>query len=270
MERIYVRLCAPRVKAFEGEIASSFDRCVTVSEADVHYLRDIAGEADVCTIPSGVDTEYFCPAPDSLSEEPFSLVLTGSFEWKPKQHNLRVLLAEIFPRIQAQIPQAKLYVVGKGVPAEIKEQYGSQSGVTITGMVDDVRPYIQRASLVLNYVESGGGIALKVLEAMAMRKAVLSNSLGCEGIKVEHGRNVFLADGTEVFADAAVSLLRNEQFRMEMANQGFELIKQQYSWNVIADEFTRCYTEVLESRSRICVPSAYSRPDSELATSQNQ
>jgi glycosyltransferase involved in cell wall biosynthesis len=116
-------------------------------------------------------------------------------------------------------------------------------------MVDDVRPYIEQASLVLNYVESGGGIALKVLEAMAMRKAVLSNPLGCEGINVEHGKHVFLANGADAFAEAAVTLLSDKELRTNLAKQGYDLVQRRYAWNAIANEFTACYTELLECTS---------------------
>jgi glycosyltransferase involved in cell wall biosynthesis len=243
-ERAFVKLCIPRVKSFEAKMAAQFDRCITVSEADERYLKSVAPQANICTIPFGVDTEYFQPAPSSAVEEPYSLVLTGSFEWKPKQHNLRILLNEIFPRIQARLPQAKLYVVGKGVPDDIRKQHGGRPGITITGTVDDVRPYIQRASLLLNYLESGGGIALKVLEAMAMRKPVLSNSLGCEGIAAKHGVHVYLADQPEEFANAATLLLDSSEIRDKLAENGNLLVLERYSWNVLARQLTACYSEI--------------------------
>lgn len=247
MEQMYVRYCAPRVKAYEAVMATRFTRCIVVSEADARHLREIAPTANVEVIPSGVDTEYFYARPE-IEEEPDSIVMTGSFEWKPKQHNLRILLKEIFPRIRAGAPQAKLYIVGKGVPDYLKQLAERIRGVVVTGLVPDVRPYVWRASLVLNYLESGGGIALKVLEAMAMRKPVLSNSLGCEGIRVEHGRNVFIADGIERFADAAILLLKNGTLRRRLADSGYESIQGRYDWNSIAGQFEECYRSLLDQR----------------------
>lgn len=251
-ERLYVRWCTPRVKAFEARVAETFDRCITVSEADSLYLRTVSPVAKVCTIPSGVDTEYFQPMAD-LPEEPDSMVLTGSFEWKPKRHNLRILLEQIFPRIYAQLPNASLFIVGKGIPEAIVRKYEKSTGIRIVGMVPDVRPYIQRASLVLNYLESGGGIALKVLEAMAMRRPVLSNSLGVEGIKIQHGTNIYIADGVQEYATAAVSLLKDRGLRNKLSLQGYALAHQKYAWNVIAQQFTNCY---LEMRGGFHQPSA--------------
>ncbi len=227
-ERAYVRLAAPRIRQYEGDIASRFARCITVSEADARHLRAISPQARIEVIPSGVDTEYFRPAENSW-EEPFSLTLTGSFDWPPKQHSLWILLSEIFPRIKSRVPKAKLYVVGKGVPRKILDRAQQIPDVIVTGMVDDVRPYLSRTSVVLQYLESGGGIALKVLEAMAMRKPVLSNPLGCEGIDIEGGRDCFLADGIANFVDAAVELLTNEGMRLRLAERGYRRILELYS-----------------------------------------
>jgi glycosyltransferase involved in cell wall biosynthesis len=248
LEKWYVSRCAPRVLAYEAKMTPRFARCLTVSNADARYISGIAPTARVEAIPSGVDTEYFYPSPH-VQEEPYRMVLTGSFDWKPKQHNLRVFLGEIMPRIRAKVPQAKLSVVGKGVPEELRRLAERTPGVTVTGTVPDVRPYVWRSSLVLNYLESGGGIALKVLEAMAMKKPVLSNSLGCEGIEVEHGRDVFLADGTEEFAGAAARLLENAAARRQVAEKGYQRVHELYSWAVIANRFQDCYETVVAEHS---------------------
>ncbi len=244
LERLYVSMVAPRVKVYEGSVAPKFNRCITVSDADAEHLRRIAPTAEIETIASGVDTEYFVPSGD-VQEEPCSIVLTGGFSWRPKQRNLWLLLTEVFPRIKARLPNAKLTVVGQGVPDYLRNLAGSMSGVIITGSVPDVRPYVSKAALAINYVESGGGIALKVLEAMAQRKPVLSNSLGCEGIKVRHGENVFLADGVESFAEAAVFLLQNTRIRQKIAEGGYCLAKNEYSWERLAAQFQDCYASVL-------------------------
>jgi glycosyltransferase involved in cell wall biosynthesis len=246
-ERIYVSRVAPRVKAYEARVAPEFERCIMVSEADANHLREIAPTARIEAIPSGVDTEYFLPDPNT-QEESFSIVMTGGFAWQPKQHNLRVLLTEVYPRIKARVPNVTVSVVGKGAPSELRQLANSIPGVTMTGEVPDVRPYVHKAALAINYVESGGGIALKVLEAMAMRKPVLSTSLGCEGIKVRHGEDVFLADGAESFAEAAVLLLQSNGIRQRIAEGGHRLVRQTYAWDRLAERFEDCYAAVLSER----------------------
>lgn len=245
----YVRLATPRIRAYEGNVASRFARCVTVSEADARHLRAISPRARVEVIPSGVDTEYFCPVREAR-EEPYSLTLTGSFEWPPKQRSLWVLITEIFPRVKARLPKAKLYVVGKGVPREMGERAERMPGVVVTGAVGDVRPYISRSSIVVQYLESGGGIALKLLEAMAMRKPVLSNRLGCEGIDLEAGRDCLLADGVENFANTAVQMLSDSDLRQRLADEGYKRIQEAYAWHGLAGRFEKCYAEVLDGSRR--------------------
>jgi glycosyltransferase involved in cell wall biosynthesis len=244
LEGIYASAIAPRVRVYEAKVAPRFQRCITVSEADAEHLRQVAPTARIECIPSGVDMEYFFPD-DSIPEDAHSMVLTGNFEWKPKQHNLRVLVSEIYPRIKERLPSASLTVVGEGVPAEIRRFASRLPGLILTGGVPDVRPYVRKAGLALNYLESGGGIALKVLEAMAMRKPVLSNSLGCEGIKVRQGENVFLADGVQSFEEAAVLMLQNPPLRQRIATSGYQLVKENYGWERLATQFEECYASVI-------------------------
>jgi glycosyltransferase involved in cell wall biosynthesis len=244
-ERSYARWTTPRVKRYEAELAARFDRCIVVSDADAAHLRGISPGARVEVIPSGVDTEYFYPFPET-EVEPFSITLTGSFEWKPKQESLHVLLKQVFPRIKARLPEARLYVVGKGIPTWLQRIAMETHGVTATGAVPDVRPYITRSALLINYLESGGGIALKVLEAMAMRKPVLCNSLGCEGIPMRHGIDFFLADGPDEFAAAASCLLTDPALRSALAEEGYRRVLEGYSWNVIAGRLEDCYKNIVD------------------------
>lgn len=236
---------ARRVRQYEAAAAPRFARCVCVSEADESFLREVAPEARVTTIPSGVDAEYFTA--DESAEQPYSMVLTGSFVWKPKQHNLRRLVSEIFPRIRAAEPRATLAVVGKGVPPELRA-LAEANGVVVTGMVPDVRPYVRTASLVLNYLEAGGGIALKVLEAFAMRKAVLSNGLGIEGIPGAEA-HCAVADDVEQFARTAADLLANAGKRRALAESAYGFVRRDYAWDSLARRFEALYREVLDERA---------------------
>jgi glycosyltransferase involved in cell wall biosynthesis len=249
IEKNYARWTAGRVKQYEGDIAACFDRCIVVSDADAGQLGDISPTAQIEVIPSGVDTEYFYPRPEAV-EDPHLITLTGSFEWKPKRQSLIKLLREVFPLIRERIPEVKLQVVGKGVPGDVRRIAEGIPGVTIAGPVPDVRPYIAQSALLINYLESGGGIALKVLEAMAMRKAVLCNALGCEGIPVTYGEDICVADGVERFATAAANLIQDERARKTLADNGYRRVRERYSWDVLARAFQRCYEELILGTGR--------------------
>jgi glycosyltransferase involved in cell wall biosynthesis len=240
VRRSSAKWTAARMRRYEAEVASRFDRCVVVSPADAAYLRAASPRARIEVVPFGVDTEYFYPRPE-VPEEPFSITLTGHFGWGPKQQSLHALLTKVIPILGAQLPEAKVYIVGSDVPRDLQKLAEGLRGVVVTGPVADVRPYIARSSLLINYMESGGGIAIKVLEAMAMRKPVLCNSLGCEGIPVKPGEDVFVADGPEEFATAAARLLRDESTRTRVAESGYRKILEEYSWQVIAGRLGEVY-----------------------------
>lgn len=244
-EGVYAKWAAPRVRRYEGKISAQFDRCVVVSEADAAHLKRVSPKARIEVIPSGVDTEYFRPLAD-CPEEPFSITVTGSYKWRPRQRSLLVLLTDVFPRLKAKLPGATLSIVGKGMPESIERIARDMPGVTVTGRVPDVRPYIAKSALLINYLETGGGIALKVLEAMAMKKPVLSTSLGCEGIAVTHGKEAYIADGPEEFASAAACLLQNSAIRDEIAENGHRAVLGKYSWNSVASRLTACYSMIVE------------------------
>jgi len=239
IERTYAKWVTPRVRTYEGSCASTFDRCIVVSKADAAHLKAISPNSAIDVVPSGVDIEYFSPI--DVAEEPFSITMTGSFDWLPKQQSLLAFLMHVVPKIRALTPQAKVYIVGKGIPESLKGIGRQTEGVTIVGEVCDVRPYIARSALLINYLECGGGIALKLLEAMAMQKPVLSNVLGSEGIDVEHGREVFIADGPDAFAAAAAALLRDQGTRYRLAAEGYRKVLGSYSWASIATRFADIY-----------------------------
>ena len=162
------------------------------------------------------------------------------------------MIHNVFPRIRALVPEASLTVVGAGVPHELRRFGETIPGVSFTGEVPDVRDYVRRASLVLNYVESGGGIALKVLEAMAMRKPVLSNPLGVEGIELTPGLDVSVRDGPAAFAEGVALLLRDPAQRASLANQGYETVRRNYSCAAL----TRRFEKVLGGAGRAEYPAA--------------
>jgi glycosyltransferase involved in cell wall biosynthesis len=246
--RTYFRLLAGRVKDYEGRMAPRFERCICVSEADKRALEAASTDADVVSIPSGVDCEYYFPD-HHVSVRPYSMVICGSFDWRPKRHNLRVLAGEIFPRIRSVLPQATLTIVGQGLSRELAEM-ATLHGADVVGAVEDVRPYLRTAALALNFVETGGGIALKVLEAMAMAKPVLSNHGGISGIDgIVPGRHAAVVSGKNEFVSLAASLLADDRRRSALAIEGHKLVRSEYCWGHLADRFDALYRG-LQSQTR--------------------
>jgi glycosyltransferase involved in cell wall biosynthesis len=234
--RLLVKMQAARVRAYETTAITTYvDSTLAASEADRVALRAIAPQARVDCLPFGVDTNELSPVGD-FPVTPGSIVHTGSYDWAPKRHNLLVLVREIFPLIRRLEPSARLFIVGRGLSGSVSADLRTQDGVKVVGPVPDVRPQIARASVVVNYVESGSGVAVKVLEAMAMGKAVVTNTLGAEGIAAVNGEHIFIASTRQAFAEAVSALLSDAALRDRVGAAARKLVLEKYSSASLAQE----------------------------------
>src|SRR4030095_14168827 len=147
---------------------------------------------------------------------PNSLVFTGSMDWLPNEDAIRYFIEQIMPRIRQVVPTVTLTVVGRNPYATLVELSKRDPSVVVTGRVDDVRPYMERAAAYIVPLRIGGGTRLKIFEAMAMEKAIVSTTVGAEGLPVTDGKELRIADTPESFADSVVKVLQNEALAHEM------------------------------------------------------
>lgn len=215
----------------EIQILKNQDAIFSTSEVDAAIIKKDVPDVPHFVIPNGVDTTYFRPKEQAPS--PYTLVFTGSMGYIPNSDGMVYFLEEIFPIIKKKIPQAVIYVVGNN-PPEILHKYRSDS-VIITGFVEDVRPYIEKASVYVVPLRMGSGTRLKVLEAQAMKIPIVSTAIGCEGIEVEDGRHLLIRDEPEAFAEAAIRLMEDRAMREQLVEEGYEQVVKKYDWNVIGN-----------------------------------
>ena len=223
-----------KLRAREAAACRRATLTVAVSEHDSRRLSEIAPDARVTWVPTGVDTEYF--APRQTAERPFHIVFSGSMDWHPNEDAVRYFLADILPRIRAEIPDVSFSVVGRNPTASLRAMAES-AGAAVTGTLDDIRPEIADAALCVVPLRAGSGTRLKIFEAMAMGKAVVSTTLGAEGLAIESGRHFVCADGDVAFADAVIALLRDPARRRRIAAAGRTLVEDRYSWAQVARPF---------------------------------
>lgn len=252
--RIYFRQDAWKLARFEARAAKAFDHCIMVSEDDCRTMADAYGVHHTSAIPIAVDTDYFRPRPEDEGEAP-ELVFLGSMDWMPNQDAVSLLASEILPRVRRQVP-ATLTVVGRNPPASV-QALAEQPGITITGTVPDVRPFLARAHLVVVPLRFGGGTRIKIFEAMAMGRAVVSTTIGAEGLPVTDGRDIALADGPERFAEVVVSLLRDRATRVRLGDAARQQALDGYSWTAAAAAFSST-CEALVERTRAAATSTRS------------
>jgi len=227
-----------KLRRREAEACAAASLTLAVSEPDRDALARLAGAARVAAIPTGVDTAYF--QPNGRPEAPGRLVFTGSMDWFPNEDGVGHFMDAVLPLVRRRRPHVTLSVVGRS-PSPRLQALASRHGVTVTGRVEDVRPYVAEAELYVVPLRIGGGTRLKIFEALAMGKAVVSTTVGAEGLPLVPSRDFVRADGPEAFAAAVVRLLDDPAGRRALGAAGRRLVLERYSWDQVALEFEqRC------------------------------
>jgi glycosyltransferase involved in cell wall biosynthesis len=192
-------------------------------------------------VPNGVDLEFFTPS--GLPVERGTVLFFGQIGYYPNTDALEFFLNDVWPLVRRSHSTARLVIVGPSVPPEIQRWAGD--GITITGAVPDVRPYLERAEAVIVPLRIGGGTRLKILEALAMRKAVVSTALGAEGLDVTHGRDILLADDATSFAAEVGRVLDDAELGRTLGDAGRQLVSERYGWDVSVRSLERLYRSAI-------------------------
>jgi sugar transferase (PEP-CTERM/EpsH1 system associated) len=211
------------------------DHVLTVSENDRSFFLRYVKPDRISVIPTGVDTEYFQPA--AVPEEPDTTVFTGSMDWMPNEDAVAYFVDKILPLIRQEIPPVSFWAVGRR-PTR-RTQALASSNVKVTGAVEDIRPYLAKAALCVVPLRSGSGTRIKIFEAMAMGKAVVSTTMGAEGLPVRHGENIILADDPADFACQVIQLLRDPERRAQLGRAARQLVEENYGWPAVGAHFDR-------------------------------
>jgi glycosyltransferase involved in cell wall biosynthesis len=236
-----------KLRAREAEACTRATLTLAVSDDDRRRLAAVAPAARIATVPTGVDTGYFTPDEDDGA--PHRLVFSGSMDWHPNEDAVLHFADAILPLIRARIPHVSFTVVGRN-PSERLLACARTAGIDVTGTVTDVRPSIREAGVYVVPLRAGGGTRLKIFEALAMGKAVVSTTVGAEGLAIEPGRHFVAADDPFAFADAVVALIRNPELRRALAREGRALVEARYSWPVVASVFERRCEEVVAQHAQ--------------------
>jgi len=236
-----------KMRRYEAEACTRAGLTVAVSEADRALLMACAPGADIRAVPTGVDTAYFHP--NGAAEAPATLVFTGSMDWYPNEDAILYFLESILPEIRREVPGASLAVVGRD-PTERLRAAGAAAGVRVTGTVADVRPYVAEAAVYVVPLRVGGGTRLKIFEALAMGKAVVSTRVGAEGLPIASERHFLQAESPSAFAQAVIGLLKDADRRRALGLAGRRLVEERYSWSQVTREFESHCQELVSRHAR--------------------
>ena len=232
-KRLAYKIEARKMLNYERAALRRFPHIIAVSEYDRQQMLAMDSAAAITVVPTGVDTEKYTVAPPSKADPP-RIVFLGSMDWEPNIDAVSYFCRDIFPRIRAQFPSAIFQIVGRNPHAGVRQL--ASEAVEVTGTVPSVAEYLREATVVVVPLRAGGGTRLKIFEAMATGKAVISTTIGAEGLAVHSGQDLILADDAQAFADATILLLTDAALRRRYEQAAAKLAAQ-YDWSRIAQHF---------------------------------
>lgn len=241
-KRIFNRWEWRKMRQEEEQAWRDADLCLATSEPDAERVRTVTG-AECLVVPNGVDDQFFERQPMSTAE-PGSIVFTGAIRYQPNADAVTYFVRRVWPLIRDLEPNATFNIVGADPPDEVV-RLGELSGVRVSGSVEDVRPWLRSASAVVVPLLSGGGTRLKILEAFASGRPVVSTTIGASGLDVEDDRHLIISDRPMDMAQSVVSLLRNRALAQSLGDNAYQLVQANYRWNTIVDQLYARYQDLI-------------------------
>lgn len=247
----YLRHQANLVEKIERQVCGQFDVNVMTSELDADRLRALVPNARTTAVPNGVDVDFFKPstAPNEIDGR---VVFLGPTYMFPNRDGVEFFLDSIWPTVVEQVPNASFHLLGKNSEAD-KMVFERRPGVSCQGYVPDIRPHFASAQCSVVPLRVGGGTRLKILDAWSMGKAIVSTSIGCEGLETVDGRNILIRDDAKGFADAVVQILRDAELRNRLGQEGRITVENHYAWPIIGNRLSSLYMELIDRRVRVPV-----------------
>ena len=245
LRKTYLRYQCAKLKAFEVRACAKADHVVAVSDLDAEHLRSMAPGAKVTAVPNGVDTDFFqnpptaAPSPEHRSE----LVFVGGLTWFPNLDAIRYFASDILPLILPDVPDVRLTVIGKNPESPTTHEIAAHPQIRLAGLVDDIRPYVASAAAYIVPLRIGGGTRLKILDALSMSKAIISTAIGCEGLEVEDGKSIVVANTPAEIAAAILKVLRDPALAQRLGQEGRALVERRYDWSAVGKGLMQVYQQ---------------------------
>jgi len=232
---------------YEPDAVRRFHHIIAVSEHDRRLMSVWTDSARITVVPTGVDLQQYRPGVASGVSEP-SVLFVGAMDWEPNIDAVEYFCDEIWPSIQALVPAARFRIVGRDPGRRVQRL--ASSSVEVTGAVPSIVDHLRQSAVVVVPLRIGGGTRLKVYEAMAAGKAVVSTTVGAEGLDVHHDQDILLADDPGAFARAVTVLLQDGDLRRRYERAAAAALAARYDWSAIGDKFG----QVLETLAAKTVP----------------
>jgi len=234
---------AAKMERFERRALARATSVTGVSTADAEQAK-AWGAARATVVDNGVDLEHFTPSGEGNGER---AVFVGALDWFPNVDAAQYFADAILPLALRRTPAMKVKIIGRKAPEALRSALAGRPGIDFAGEVPDTRPHLAEAGIVIVPLRIGGGSRLKILEALAMGKAVVSTSVGAEGLAVTPGKDILIADQPEEFAQAMARLAESPELRRELGRNGRELVEQKYGWDALSLKAERAWQDAAGS-----------------------
>lgn len=242
LQRRYVVAQARRLRSYERDVCGRFPLNITVSPADATLLKEICPDARTFVVPNGVDTDYFQPR---RGAETPAVVFTGGMNMFANRDAVEWFLEEVWPLVKSAVPGARFFAIGQRPSQRVLDAAATDDSVIAPGHVADVRPWVEQAAVYVVPMRVGGGTRLKVLDAMAQGKAIVSTSLGAEGIDASNGTHLMLADDARSFAGTVVDLIGRPDRRNALGDAARARVESHYAWRILGRQLAAAYADVV-------------------------
>ncbi len=244
--KLFLGLQYRLMRRFERKIFASFAHCIAVSEYDRQILEKLSGNSQIVVVPNGVDTNYFSPTP--VAHQFKTLVWVGAMTNAYNQDAVEYFVRDVWPLVKSSLSDVRAVFVGADPPEVLRRSADRDSGITLLGYLEDVRPFMSLPSIFIAPLLSGSGTKIKVLNAMAMGMPVITTPVGAEGLEIRHGVDVLIANDPDDFAAQAVKLWNSPELAREIGANGRRTVQAKYDWKVVFQKMEHLYDSVAQER----------------------
>lgn len=247
--RLYFWQEARRLASYERRIAFLFCRHLVCSDLDAQRLIRLVGPVRTEVVPNGVDLDYFVPAPHGTTQVPDSLVFVGGLSWYPNASAIRFFLNSVWPLLIARRPTIRFNIIGRAPPSDIIRAAEQDSRIKLLGFLDDIRPVVHQSMVYVCPIFDGGGTKLKMLDAMAMGKAIVAHPVACEGLRLTPGYQVLSASTPIEFALQIIKLMESPETRQQLELRAREHVHNHFSVITIGRALSDIYATLGQDRN---------------------